>query len=90
MNAIYIGALDRLDSMLSSDKAWCSQYGSVAQPDSDSASHMDDISDESKVPECAESFITMLLTITDRWVMIWFDNICSTDDDNIIIEYQAY
>lgn len=61
-------ASDRLDAMLSSPKAWESQY----ETDSSDSSMMgnEGRSDEMMVPECAESFITMLLTITDRYKCI--------------------
>lgn len=61
-------ALDRLDAMLSSSKAWESQYGGDLE--TDNAMITDGESNESMVPECAESFITMLLTITDRYKCI--------------------
>ena len=48
-------AVDRLDALLSSENAWKPPLLAV------------DENDEMKVPECAEVFITMLLTITDRY-----------------------
>nr|XP_039274264.1 RAD50-interacting protein 1-like [Styela clava] len=63
-------ALDRLDNMLSSAKAWESQYGEQAQYDEDLMMMQDNNLDDVMVPECAESFITMLLTITDRYKYI--------------------
>ena len=48
-------ALEKMDAMTSSDTAWQSQY-----------SDMKDIAeaDELKVPECGESFMTLMVTIT--------------------------
>ncbi|ESP04039.1 hypothetical protein LOTGIDRAFT_212244 [Lottia gigantea] len=48
-------AVEKIDGMLSSPTAWLSQYKDIV-----------DI-EELKVPECAESFMTLLLTITDRY-----------------------
>ncbi|XP_060066589.1 RAD50-interacting protein 1-like [Ylistrum balloti] len=45
----------KMDIMLSSPSAWQSQYKDIADVD------------ELKVPECGESFITLMLTITDRY-----------------------
>lgn len=45
----------KMDAMLSSPSAWQSQYKDIADVD------------ELKVPECGESFITLMLTITDRY-----------------------
>ena len=41
-----------MDLMLSSDTAWQSQYQGLMEMD------------ETNLPECAESFITLMLTIT--------------------------
>nr|XP_004652940.2 RAD50-interacting protein 1 isoform X1 [Jaculus jaculus] len=48
-------ALQKMDSMLSSDAAWVSQYKDITDVD------------EMKVPDCAETFMTLLLVITDRY-----------------------
>ncbi|XP_049639157.1 RAD50-interacting protein 1 [Suncus etruscus] len=48
-------ALQKMDSMLSSEAAWISQYKDIADVD------------EMKVPDCAETFMTLLLVITDRY-----------------------
>ncbi|XP_004448858.1 RAD50-interacting protein 1 isoform X1 [Dasypus novemcinctus] len=48
-------ALQKMDSMLSSDVAWVSQYKDITDVD------------EMKVPDCAETFMTLLLVITDRY-----------------------
>ncbi|KAL3877501.1 hypothetical protein ACJMK2_035200 [Sinanodonta woodiana] len=48
-------ALEKLDFMMSSSTAWKSQYKDIADVD------------EMKVPECGESFMTLMLTITDRY-----------------------
>ncbi|XP_029471186.1 RAD50-interacting protein 1 isoform X3 [Rhinatrema bivittatum] len=48
-------ALEKMDSMLSSEAAWMSQY-----------KDMTDV-DEMKVPDCAETFMTLLVVITDRY-----------------------
>ncbi len=45
-------ALEKMDAMLASPTAWLSQY-----------KDMPDV-DESKVPECGGSFMTLMLTIT--------------------------
>ena len=52
--------------MLSSPKAWESQYG--GDLGNENVMNVDGEYSENMVPECAESFITMLLTITDRFV----------------------
>ncbi|KAG8508436.1 RAD50-interacting protein 1 [Galemys pyrenaicus] len=48
-------ALQKMDSMLSSEAAWISQYKDISDVD------------ELKVPDCAETFMTLLLVITDRY-----------------------
>ncbi|XP_066210428.1 RAD50-interacting protein 1-like isoform X1 [Saccopteryx leptura] len=48
-------ALQKMDSMLSSEAAWISQYKDITDMD------------EMKVPDCAETFMTLLLVITDRY-----------------------
>nr|XP_036859513.1 RAD50-interacting protein 1 [Manis javanica] len=48
-------ALQKMDSMLSSETAWISQYKDITDVD------------EMKVPDCAETFMTLLLVITDRY-----------------------
>uniref|UniRef100_A0A8C5R606 RAD50-interacting protein 1 n=1 Tax=Leptobrachium leishanense TaxID=445787 RepID=A0A8C5R606_9ANUR len=48
-------ALEKMDSMLSSEAAWFSQYKDISDVD------------EMKVPDCAETFTTLLLVITDRY-----------------------
>lgn len=48
-------AIEKLDGMMSSVTAWDSQYRHIADVD------------ELKVPECGESFMTLMLTITDRY-----------------------
>ncbi|XP_070279643.1 RAD50-interacting protein 1 [Myotis yumanensis] len=45
-------ALQKMDSMLSSEAAWISQYKDITDVD------------EMKVPDCAETFMTLLLVIT--------------------------
>ena len=45
--------------MLSSDDAWNGKFSPVSN-------YSDDDVDESRIPQCAESVITMLLTLTDR------------------------
>lgn len=52
-----IDAVDRLDALLSAEDAWRSHF---------SGTDADEV-DDMKTPQCAESFITMLLTITDRY-----------------------
>ncbi|XP_068132361.1 RAD50-interacting protein 1 [Hyperolius riggenbachi] len=48
-------ALEKMDSMLSSEAAWASQYKDISEVD------------EMKFPDCAETFMTLLLVITDRY-----------------------
>ncbi|XP_066490405.1 RAD50-interacting protein 1 isoform X2 [Tiliqua scincoides] len=48
-------ALQKMDAMLSSEAAWISQYKDITDVD------------EMKVPDCAETFMTLLLVITDRY-----------------------
>ncbi|XP_041364407.1 RAD50-interacting protein 1-like [Gigantopelta aegis] len=48
-------ALEKIDAMLSSPTAWLSQYKDIVDVD------------ELKVPECGESFMTLLTTITERY-----------------------
>lgn len=48
-------ALQKMDAMLSSEAAWISQYKDITDVD------------EMKIPDCAETFMTLLLVITDRY-----------------------
>ncbi|TSK13253.1 RAD50-interacting protein 1 [Bagarius yarrelli] len=48
-------ALEKVDAMLSADGAWSSQYKDISDVD------------ELKAPDCAETFMTLLLVITDRY-----------------------
>ncbi|KGL84380.1 RAD50-interacting protein 1, partial [Tinamus guttatus] len=48
-------ALQKMDSMLSSEAAWISQYKDITDVD------------EMKVPDCAETFMTLLLVITGTY-----------------------
>ncbi|KAG9280328.1 RAD50-interacting protein 1 [Astyanax mexicanus] len=48
-------AVEKVDAMLSTEGAWSSQYKDIT-----------DI-DELKAPDCAETFMTLLLVITDRY-----------------------
>lgn len=48
-------ALEKMDSVLSSEAAWTSQYKDIMDVD------------EMKAPDCAETFMTLLLVITDRY-----------------------
>lgn len=45
-----------MDSMLSSEAAWISQYKDITDVD------------EMKVPDCAETFMTLLLVITGNYI----------------------
>lgn len=45
-----------MDLMLSSETAWQSQYQGLMEMD------------EAHLPECAESFITLMLTITGEYI----------------------
>ncbi|XP_074647667.1 RAD50-interacting protein 1-like [Tubulanus polymorphus] len=51
-------ALEKMDAMLESQTAWESQYRDVGEVD------------DMKVPECGESFMTLMLTITDRYKLL--------------------
>ena len=53
-------ALEKMDAMTSSDTAWLSQYSDIK-----------DITeaDELKVPECGESFMTLMVTITGTFII---------------------
>lgn len=48
----YIVALEKVDAMLSAEGAWSSQYKDIIDMD------------ELKAPDCAETFMTLLLVIT--------------------------
>uniref|UniRef100_A0A8C9W3W3 RAD50-interacting protein 1 n=1 Tax=Scleropages formosus TaxID=113540 RepID=A0A8C9W3W3_SCLFO len=48
-------AVEKVDAMLSAEGAWSSQYRDITDVD------------ELKAPDCAETFMTLLLTITDRY-----------------------
>ncbi|GAA6097243.1 RAD50-interacting protein 1 isoform X1 [Tachysurus ichikawai] len=48
-------ALEKVDAMLSTEGAWSSQYKDISDMD------------ELKAPDCAETFMTLLLVITDRY-----------------------
>ncbi|KAK7878895.1 hypothetical protein WMY93_030829 [Mugilogobius chulae] len=48
-------ALEKVDSMLSSEGAWSSQYKDISDVD------------ELKAPDCAETFMTLLQVITERY-----------------------
>ncbi|XP_063961152.1 RAD50-interacting protein 1-like isoform X1 [Lytechinus pictus] len=48
----------KLDTLFSSSSAWQSQYKDMME------------ADESKVPECVESFMTLLLVITERYKVL--------------------
>lgn len=45
-------ALEKVDAMLSAEGAWSSQYRDITDMD------------EQKAPDCAETFMTLLLVIT--------------------------
>lgn len=48
-----------MDSTLSSEAAWISQYKDITDVD------------EMKVPDCAETFMTLLLVITGKYKSFW-------------------
>lgn len=48
----YLVALEKVDAMLSAEGAWSSQYKDISDVD------------ELKAPDCAETFMTLLLVIT--------------------------
>ena len=47
-------AIEKVDAMLSAEGAWSSQYKDISDMD------------ELKAPDCAETFMTLLLVITGR------------------------
>ena len=49
---MFLDAVEKMDELLSSPNAWLLQYSDVSDVD------------QSKLPQCAESFITLMLTIT--------------------------
>ena len=49
-------AMEKMDAMLSDVNAWQSQYADVG----------DDIDDELKVPQCGESFVTLVSAMTGQ------------------------
>lgn len=51
-------ALQKMDSILSSEAAWVSQYKDITDVD------------EMKVPDCAETFTTLLQVITGNYYKI--------------------
>ena len=48
--------MEKMDAMLSDVNAWQSQYADVG----------DDIDDELKVPQCGESFVTLVSAMTGQ------------------------
>ena len=58
----FLVAIEKLDAMMSSPTAWESQYRIIADVD------------DMKVPECGESFMTLMLTMTGR--IIFFTLSC--------------
>lgn len=50
-----------MDSMLSSEAAWISQYKDITDVD------------EMKVPDCAETFMTLLLVITGKYSLLRYN-----------------
>jgi hypothetical protein len=62
--SLFVVAKSKMDLMLSSDTAWQSQYQGLMEMD------------ETNLPECAESFITLMLTITG-------ENYKAVSEDNI-------
>lgn len=60
-------AIEKMDALLSSPTAWESQYKNIADIDT------------LKVPECGESFITLMSTITGQWpsaTKVWRCTLC--------------
>lgn len=53
--SLYTVAVEKMDAMLSAERAWSSQYKDI--------SDMDDL----KAPDCAETFMTLLQVITERY-----------------------
>ena len=53
-SSIYIVAVEKMDSMLSTEGAWSSQYKDISDMD------------ELKAPDCAETFMTLLQVITGK------------------------
>ena len=60
-----------MDALFSSNDAWLSHLAGA------------DENDEMKTPECAEAFVTMLLTITDRYVIKKEDAKLAAFDDGV-------
>ena len=58
MDANFLVAIEKLDAMMSSPTAWESQYRIIADVD------------DMKVPECGESFMTLMLTMTGRIIKV--------------------
>lgn len=54
LHIIVLVAIEKMDALLSSSTAWESQYKNIADIDT------------LKVPECGESFITLMSTITGK------------------------
>ena len=52
-----------MDAMTSSDTAWMSQYSDIKDMTE---------ADELKVPECGESFMTLMVTITGTFIVSTF------------------
>jgi len=52
-------ANEKLENLLADENTWKPKFSSLSNLEGDV--------DESKVPECAESVVTMLLTVTDRY-----------------------
>lgn len=50
----YTVAVEKMDAMLSAEGAWSSQYKDISDMD------------ELKVPDCAETFMTLLQVITGK------------------------
>ena len=56
---VFVVAQEKMDQMFSSSTAWQSQYKDMLDIDT-----IDDL----KVPECGESFMTLMLTITGKYL----------------------
>lgn len=63
--SLYTVAVEKMDAMLSAERAWSSQYKDI--------SDMDDL----KAPDCAETFMTLLQVITGKSLscFVMFNNI---------------
>ena len=58
--------MEKMDAMLSDSGAWQSQYAQVS----------DDVDDELKVPQCGESFVTLVSAMTGQCLTLPVYSLC--------------